>query len=184
VKRIPSWVRLGRMGVFRAPVFVHWSVFAVVGLMSLVAVSSPLYAVLFIASYLGIIVVHEWGHAFVAHRLGYEIDSIGITALHGWCLHEAPHTEWDEVLIAWGGVAAQLAVALPVLVVMVVLGDRSWGYFTPAIVFLGLINVGIAVANLVPDDESDGRMAWRIIPLLMQKRRGKRAEIRRPGSPR
>jgi stage IV sporulation protein FB len=71
------------MGVFRAPVFVHWSVFAVVGLMSLVAVSSPLYAVLFIASYLGIIVVHEWGHAFVAHRLGYEIDSIGITALHG-----------------------------------------------------------------------------------------------------
>jgi len=148
--------------------------------MSLAAVSSPIYAVLFIASYLGIIVVHEWGHAFVARRLGYEVDSVGITAIHGWCLHAAPRSEWDEVLIAWGGVAAQLAVALPVLLVTVVLGERSWGYFTPVIVFLGLLNVGTVIVNLVPDDESDGRIAWRIIPLLRQKRRN----IRPRGFPR
>lgn len=166
--------------MFHAPVFVHWGVLAIVGLMSFVAVSNPIYAVLFIASYLGTIVVHEWGHAFVAHRLGYEVDSIGITALHGWCRCEAPETEWDEVLIAWGGVAAQLAVALPVLLVMVALGDRSWGYFTPVIVFLGLLNVAIVIANLVPDDESDGRIAWRIIPLLLRKRR----KLKPPGFPR
>jgi stage IV sporulation protein FB len=148
--------------------------------MSLAAVSSPIYAALFIASYLGIIVVHEWGHAFVARRLGYEVDLVGITAIHGWCLYEAPRSEWDEVLIAWGGVAAQLAVALPVVLVMVVLGERSWGYFTPVIVFLGLLNVGTVIVNLVPDDGSDGRIAWRIIPLLRQKR----SNIRPPGSPR
>ena len=144
--------------------------------MMLFGLRNPIYAALFIASYLAIIFVHEFGHAFMAHRLGYEVDSIWITFWHGWCRCEAPDNEWNAVLIAWGGVAAQIVVALPALGMLILLGDRDWSYFTPIIVFLGYMNILMAVTNLLPGEETDGRAAWRIVPLLLQERRDKRAE--------
>ena len=168
MKRRPwqPWVRVQRVTAFGAPIFVHWSALAVLAAMALIGLTNPVFALLFAASYLAVTVVHELGHAFVAHRLGYEIDSIGITAWHGWCKLQAPAYEWHEVLIAWAGVAAQLAMAVPALALMFVLGDRDWGYFTPVIVILGYFNVVIAAVNLIPGDRSDGTTAWRIIPLL------------------
>lgn len=136
----------------------------------------PIHAALFIGSYLLILVAHELGHAYVAYRRGYEVDAIGLTLLHGWCLCDAPQNQRDAVFIAWGGVAAQLAIALPVLSAALLLGDRSWGYLTPVIVFLGYLNVVIAIINLVRSDDSDGKVAWRLIPLLLQERRRQRAK--------
>lgn len=98
-----GWIRLGRIAAFDAPVHLHWSALLVVGFMALFGLRNPLYAALFIASYLAIIFVHELGHAFVAHSLGYDVDSIWITFWHGWCRFEVPDNEWSHVLIAWGG---------------------------------------------------------------------------------
>lgn len=165
------------MAAFGAPIFVHWSVVVAIGLIALVAFSGPIYAVLFVGSYLAVLLMHELGHAFVARRLGYRVDAIGLSLLHGWCRCEAPDNEWDAVLVAWGGVAAQVAIALPVLLIALALGDRDWTYFTPIVVLLGYLNLVIAIINLVPDDYSDGRLAWRIIPLLLQERRAKRAVV-------
>jgi len=171
-----GWIRIGRLSVLGASIFVDRSLLVGVGILSLVATSSPIHAALFIGSYLLILVAHELGHAYVAYRRGYEVDAIGLTLLHGWCLCDAPRKEWDAVFIALGGVAAQLAIALPVLSVAFLLGDRSWGYLTPVIVFLGYLNVVIAIINLVPSDDSDGKVAWRVIPLLLQERRRQRAK--------
>lgn len=168
MKRLPwrAWMRVQGVRVYGAPIFVHWSAMAVLGAVALIGLSNPVFALLFVASYLAVTVVHELGHAVVAHRLGYEIDSIGITAWHGWCRLQAPAYEWHDVLIAWAGVAAQLAMAVPALAIMLLLGERDWGYFTPVIVILGYLNVVIAAVNLIPGDRSDGTTAWRIIPLL------------------
>jgi Zn-dependent protease len=164
--RFRQWFRPKGITAFGAPIFFHWTAIAVLAAMALIGLSNPLYALLFVASYLAIIVVHELGHACVAHRLGYRVDSIAVTAWHGWCECEAPHSEWDEVLIAWAGVGAQLLMAFPALALMVMLGDRNWGAWTPVIVILGYLNSVIAVVNLIPGDHSDGTTAWRIIPLL------------------
>ena len=176
VKSRPGWIRIGRLRVLGASFFVDRSLLVGVGILSVIAISSPIHSALFIGSYLLILVAHELGHAYVAYRRGYEVDAIGLTLLHGWCLCDAPQNERDAVFLAWGGVAAQLAIALPVLSVAFLLGDRSWGYLTPVVVFLGYLNVVIAIINLVPSDDSDGKVAWRLIPLLLQERRRQRAK--------
>ena len=103
------WLQLRRVRILGARVYVHWSVFAIVLLLALVSLRSPVYAAISIASYLAVIVIHETGHAWVARRLGYEVDLIRIGFFHGVCEGEAPQHESEVVMIAWGGVLAQLA---------------------------------------------------------------------------
>jgi Zn-dependent protease len=177
-KYVPEWIQLKRVAVFGAPIFVHWTVFVVVGALALIALGNPLFAVLFIACYLAIIFVHEVGHALVAHRLGCRVRSISMTFWHGECVCEAPETEWENALIAWGGAALQLLMAIPALLIMVWLGDRDWGYWTPVIVFLGYFNIALAVANLLPGDECDGDVAWRVVPIFLEMQKARRAKRR------
>jgi len=176
--RLRQWVQLTGVSAFGARFFVHWTVFAAVAALALLGLGNPLHALIAIVSYLAVIVMHELGHAFVAHRLGCGVDEIGVTMLHGWCRCEAPEYEWEEVLIAWGGVAAQFLIAVPVLIVALILGDRDWGYFTLVIVFLGYLNLVVAAINLMPGPGTDGNVAWRIVPLLKLRRRAAKAAKR------
>ena len=164
-----EWTRVSGVQVFGAPIYLHWPVLIVAAFMALMAISSPVFALLFFASYVVVIVIHEFGHACVAHLLGYEVDSIGISILHGWCRYETPDDEWHEVLVAWGGVFAQLLAALLALVIFLALKGGDWGYFTPIIVFLGYFNIVIVIINLLPGSDSDGAVAWRIVPLLLKR---------------
>lgn len=116
-KRHREWFSFRKLRAFDAPIFIHWSLLAAAAVIALFAISSPLYALLFVVSYLAVILVHELGHAFVAWHLGYPINAIGLTMLHGWCECDAPDNEWHAVFIAWGGVVAQVAIAVPVLLI-------------------------------------------------------------------
>jgi Zn-dependent protease len=164
--------------VFGAPVYVHWSVLVAIVLVALLSLASPVHAVVAITSYLGIITVHELGHAFAAHRLGYGVDSVWISFFHGRCEYQAPHFEWHAVIVAWAGVLAQLAIATPILVVGSIFEDYDLGYLAPAIVFLGYVNLLFALVNLAPGAGLDGQVAWRVIPLMLQQRKAKRATQR------
>jgi hypothetical protein len=88
------WFRVRRLRAFGAPIYVHWSVLAVVVFLAALSLRSPVYAAVSIASYLGIIVVHELGHALAAHRLGYGVSSIWVSFVHGRCEYGAPYSEW------------------------------------------------------------------------------------------
>jgi Zn-dependent protease len=166
---MPAWFQFRRVRILGARVYVHWSVLVVIALIALVSFSSPIHAAVAIASYLGIIVIHEAGHAWVAHRLGCGVDSIHVAFLHGYCTHDMPYNETDHVLIAWGGVAAQLAVAIPILIVATIFDRQDFGYAAPAIAFLGYVNVLIALVNLAPAEGLDGHIAWRAVPLLWRR---------------
>jgi Zn-dependent protease len=168
-----TWLQLRRARILGARVYVHWSVFVVVLLLALVSLRSPIYAAITIASYLAVIVIHETGHAWVARRLGYEVDAIRIGFFHGHCEHDAPQYEFDAVMIAWGGVLAQLAVAIPILILANLSGEPDFGYAGPVVGILGQINLLIALINLAPAPGLDGHTAWRVIPLLWQLRRAR-----------
>ena len=90
---IPTWLQFRRTRILGARIYVHWSVLVVVALLALVSIRSPIYAAVAIASYLGIIVIHEAGHAWVAHRLGYGVDAIHVSFLHGYYTHDMRTTK-------------------------------------------------------------------------------------------
>lgn len=160
-----QWYGHRRLRAFGAPIYFHWSVFAVTLALVLVSLDSVIYAVSAIASYLAIIVIHEFGHAWVARRRRYEVFAIRIAMLHGRCEYEAAEYEWDDVAIAWGGVLAQLAIAIPMLVVAIALGRANLGPFNNVVAMLGRANLVIAFINLIPSPGFDGEKAWRVIPL-------------------
>jgi Zn-dependent protease len=168
--RFRKWVGHKNARMFGAPIYIHWSVLAVILVLATISIESPAYAAIAIASYLGIIVIHECGHAFVVRRRGFDVLAIRIGFMHGRCEHEAPRSEWDEVAIAWGGVLAQLLVAVPILAVASVLNLTDLGHFGPVVVILGYLNILIAIVNLAPAAGLDGATAWRLIPLLRTKR--------------
>jgi Zn-dependent protease len=173
-----QWIHVGNVSRVGAPVYVHWSVFIVVAGLGLLSLKSPIYAALTIGCYFAVIAIHEIGHALVARRLGYDVLAIHISIIHGVCVLEEPETEWEAVLISWGGVVAQVCVAAAVLVVAKIVDGLDLPYFGVAVVFLGYLNLMIAFVNLAPGPGMDGETAWRIVPLSWRQWRANRTARR------
>jgi Zn-dependent protease len=138
------------------------------------ALGSPLYAAVAVFSLLALVLIHELGHAFIAHRLRLEVTAVYFSLIHGRCEYEAPDSEWEAALVAWGGVAAQLVVAIPVLL-LDSLWRGDWAVLSPVVLILGYWSLFIAIYNLVPLPGTDGQLAWRVVPMLTQQWRSHRA---------
>jgi hypothetical protein len=184
--RKPLW-RVGTLRFFGGPVYVtRWVVFVCIA--GLVACAlEPSRAPLVIASWLAIIAVHEWGHAFVAARVGARVVSVKIGLLHGLCEHEQVHSRGHDILIAWGGVAAQVVVAIPLLVLAESMGSDLPQWLGPPVTYLGGYSLLIAACNLAPAPGFDGAKAWLFVPDLyyrVKSWRVARRAIRRAAAPR
>lgn len=55
------------------------------------------------------ITLHELGHALAARFLKYRVYSINVGFGGGTCTHEECYYRKDDIIIAWGGVAAQIS---------------------------------------------------------------------------
>ena len=115
-------------------------------------------------SVVGLLLVHELGHALVAQRLGLEVCEIQIYFLHGRCMCESPELERHEMMVAWGGVLGQLAafaVIWSLTYVIPFVGWRSPQIMDPIFfVFLGYNLLTIAM-NLLPIPVLDGAVIWK-----------------------
>lgn len=123
---------------------------------------------IFSAAYLGLIIAHEIGHAYIARRRGLHVESIDVFAVHGRCVYEPQYSE-DEIWVSWGGVAAQallLAIALTAAIVLGPAPDHIAPYIAPLADVLIFSNILIIIFNLLPHPALDGGKAWRVFSLL------------------
>ena len=114
------------------------------------------------------VLLHEFGHSLVAMRYGYEIDSITLWLLGGLASFAEMPENWRHEL--------RIAVAGPLVSVGV--GIVSYGLFLamPAgfdaglfvFGYLALLNVGLAVFNMLPAFPMDG---GRVLRALLARNR-------------
>ena len=166
-----GYIDIKFLNIFGARVHIHWSVLLVMGVILGLSVKQPASAAILVCSYFGIILLHEAGHAYFAKRLGYRSFDVYLGVFHGLCRYEAPHSKKDESIIAWGGVAAQFSIAIPLIVVAHFTSLSEVPGVGPVVVFLGYLSAIIAVINLAPTPALDGSKAWNLIPILLVERR-------------
>lgn len=162
-----NW-RVGTWG--GVPISLHWTVLLGLPWFYYQTRSVAATAIAF-AAFLFLLLVHELGHAAVAVWRHVEVRRIRLFFLHGICEHGEPYYEEDVVLIAWGGVAAQLAVlviALGVRVLLTMLApDTPWAIWAVLAVLINS-NLFLMVFNLIPLAPFDGAKAWRVLPLIRE----------------
>ena len=163
-------VKPWRIGKWRnIPVFFHWSVLAWLPWYFLHNHDLTATLLQFFAFVL-LIYAHEFGHAIVARKNRVKVYAINLYILHGQCAHEHPYYELQDVLIAWGGVLAQLVILLlAVIAKYLLLALSSKAYFFSEPIFFILIptNIMLIIFNLLPVAPLDGYKAWRIVPIYM-----------------
>jgi Zn-dependent protease len=161
--------------VLGARLHVHWSAVAVsVGLLAAWH-RQPGLALEAVACYFGLILLHEAGHAAMALRLGYRALDIQLSLFHGRCWYEQPDTLREEATVAWGGVLAQLAIAIPLVALAQVPSFASTSMAGIAIAAFGYFSLAMVVLNLAPVRGLDGAIAWRLLPILAGDLRAHRA---------
>ena len=165
-----GYTRIRRVKVFGARVYIHWSVLLVAAGLLALSIRKPLLAVVTIGCYFGIIFLHEAGHALFARWLGYKPFALYVGFVHGRCEYEEPYSVKHEAIVAWGGVAAQLAVAIPLILLAQTTSVASVPGLGPVIGFLGYINLVVALFNLTPVAPLDGAQAWALVPILWSER--------------
>jgi len=178
-----STLRLGR--VLGIPVEIHWSILAVVALFTgnLAIRALPIYApgtelkwrlvaalvgvILFFAS----ILAHELGHSLVALGHGVGVSSITLWLLGGMAeLDRMVPTARAEARIAAAGPAVSGILAVffsATAVISFELG--AWRLFVAVAVWLGFVNLTLAVFNLAPAAPLDG---GRILTAALWRRMG------------
>jgi Zn-dependent protease len=157
------YFRLGSLRVFGAPVYVHWTVLAVSAVLLAYSIKAPFTALAALGSYFGIILLHETGHAYLARRAGARVEAIYLGLFHGMCVHEVPARQRDIYVIAWGGALAQLAVALPLILLANLTPAARWPIIGEVVLYLGYVSLLVAAVNLIPAPGLDGEHAWRLL---------------------
>lgn len=158
-----------QLGEWRdVPIGVHWTV--LIGLPWLYYLTRSVAHTLigFVAFFL-LLLAHELGHAAVARWRRVEVHYIRLLFLHGLCAHDEPYHEEDDVWIAWGGVAAQLAVlvvATAASLLFTTFAPEARRLAAPLLNVLVETNVVIMAVNLLPLAPFDGAKAWRALPLV------------------
>jgi Zn-dependent protease len=151
--------------------YVHWTVFLVAAIILAGVLRNPGLSLLGLAAYWGVLLIHETGHLIAAQRLGCPVFSIEIYPIFGVTRFGTPWSRLDHCVIAWAGVLAQAAVAIPLVIWVAVFGYTSFEAVNMLFVILGFFSLGVAAFNLLPTPPLDGATAWRIFPTLLARRR-------------
>jgi hypothetical protein len=110
--------------------------------------------------------LHEWGHAYVARRCRCRVYRIELYPFLGLTHFSEPYCRRDHSAIAWSGIAAQSVVAVPLLLWMRVVGDTSFEPLNVFITTLAWLCVSMILLNLLPIRPLDGALAWGRLPSL------------------
>ncbi len=161
-----------RLGSWRGvPVTLHWTVLLALPWFYYQTRSASATAISCVA-FSFLLVVHELGHAAVARWRNVGVEGVQLYFIHGLCAHDEPYNEEDDVLIAWGGVAAQfvvLVIAFGASTLLTAFAPLPYSVAAPLFGVLIRTNLLIIVINLIPVAPLDGAKAWRAVPLLWER---------------
>jgi len=160
------------------PIRFHWSTLLM--LAGLIAASGILGAGLAVLAFAvcTVTVAHELGHAYLARRLGYEVLDIRVFPVFGNCRYDRPYSEYEDAIIAWGGVAAQFLLLLPAAATLALVGNTSYGSINVLLIGLSYFNAVVMACNLAPARGMDGAKAWRL-PFMVIKAKWTMRQLRR-----
>jgi len=158
--------------------YFHWSTLLIGGLLLLCGIRVLFDALALLAGYWGVLLVHEWGHVTAARRRHCAAYAIEVYPIHGLTRISAPASRFDAGVIAWGGVLAQAAIAIPLVVWVTATGFVKSGPTNALLLMLGPFSLLIAAVNLVPASNMDGVNAWPLIPMLLARLLGRAVKLR------
>jgi len=164
-----NYWRLGKWAGI--PVSLHWTVLLVFPWLFLM-LDSVVAAAIGSVAFFGLLVAHEFGHAAIARWRGIYVEDITLYGMHGQTSVGLKRTPLDDVLIAWGGIAAQIVVLILALVASLLLaGTSSLLILTlagPILLVLTKWNAFLMVVALLPIGPMDGGRAWKAIPMIRE----------------
>lgn len=167
MKSLKKYEYIKTISIKGIPIYFHWLLTTLLVLISVTAIvnqSMPigLMALLFV------LILHELGHAWFASRLGLNAYFIKIYPWGGLCSHESSSMEYNNNVVAWGGVAAQAIIFVPALLIMYFFGDLMSENMNELLLYLGTYNAVLALINLIPIKPLDGASCWRTVPLFFK----------------
>jgi Zn-dependent protease len=168
----------------RIPVTMHWTVLLNIVWLYLMMPSLIMAAVGSVAA-LVLYMAHEFGHVAILRWKKIPVASINLTGLHGETTYGYAKNAWDTMLIAWGGVLAQLAILALAWFVPMFVDLNGFGAVSAYVVFPVLFvftrfNLFLIIVALLPIGPFDGREAWRAIPLIRSAIRKRIQKAREP----
>jgi Zn-dependent protease/CBS domain-containing protein len=162
--------KIGR--AFGIDVKVHWSFFLLLAFFGYLSFSNSgslvdaLVTIGIVVALFFCVLLHEYGHALVALRLGSEVQDITLLPIGGLArMKTLPERPIDEVKVAVAGPLVNVVLA-PIFFGLALLFGGSLsvppdilsgvGSLSQAFVALGTINVALVVFNMIPAFPMDG----------------------------
>jgi Zn-dependent protease len=164
--------------VAEIPVLFHWSAFAALAGFVIAGAWTGAGLALAAVSLFAILLVRELGHAFAARQLGYQVFEICLLPFRGQCHHQQPYSVFEEAVVIWGGVAAQLILLVPAAATLALAGNSSWGPLNVLLIAFSWFNAAIMIINLIPARGMDGAKAWRL-PLMILRAKWTMRKLKR-----
>jgi Zn-dependent protease len=122
-----------------------------------------------------LILIHELGHALMVLRYGLGLSEIAVHGAGGYCRHHSSGTRFQEAVVAWGGVWAQLALYAVARLLLVLLGPPTSEHAAQVAYVFTDVNLWVAALNLIPFEPLDGAKAWPLVGMLAARWRKKAA---------
>lgn len=163
-----GWWTLGK--IRGAPLRVHWTLLLgalVWGRFQIVPAFWLGFALL--------ILIHELGHALMVVRYRLGLSEIAVHGAGGYCRHESSGSRFEEAIVAWGGVWAQLTLYALVQLSLLVFGPPSSQHVAQVVYVFTDINLWVAALNLIPFEPLDGAKAWPLVGMLTARWRKRAA---------
>ena len=160
------------------PIRFHWSLLILVVAVVIAMLIQGEFPMVVVALLL-VLIVHELGHLWFASRLGLKSLKIDLYPLGGVCYHESANSEYEDNIVAWGGVVAQAIIFIPALSISFFWGDSLPNIVKESLYYLGFYNLLIAGFNLIPIEPFDGAKCWKTIPMYFKYGSMKKSQKRR-----
>lgn len=113
-----------------------------------------------------LVLIHELGHAFLVKRRGLHNQEVRVHGLGGVSLHERGSV-YDQAIIAWGGVLAQILVLyVPTRLLVALVDLPAFDFLYHLLSAFLTTNLLLAAFNLIPIAPLDGARAWQLPRLL------------------